>query len=333
MKPFKIKTAVIGTGSMGRNHARILSEVSDLVGIYDMDRKIAKEVADRYSVESYPDIEELIKRSGAQAVSIATPTTHHAKSSITCLRSGIHVLVEKPIAEDRSSAEKMIEEARKAGVVLSVGMVERHNPIVKFTKEMIEKGIIGQIVTIGTKRLSTLPPRIKDVGVITDIGVHDMDVMRYISGSEARTVYALGGKVKTDNFEDHATFLVRFANGIEGVGEVSWLSPMKVRKMTISGSNAIAEMDYIDQELLVSSSTFGVIDPNNLWKIPQKYDIRRMRVQNEEPLRREIWDFLESVRDGKEPLVGGNDGLKALLIAKAAELSIETGKVVTVEDQ
>lgn len=244
------------------------------------------------------------------------------------MESGLNVIVEKPIASNVEDGKKMIDISVKNDVVFSVGMIERHNPIVKFTKEVLDKGNIGQIVNLSSRRVSNFPARIKDVGVITDLGVHDIDVLRYLSGGEVKSVFALGGKVKHDKFEDHATIMLKFENGMEGVCELSWLTPMKTRKISITGLDGVAEMDYVDQEIRISKSSFGKIDMNNLWRIPQNYDVRTMRIRNEEPLKRELEDFLNSVDKKTPPLVSGEDGLKTLQIAKAAEESISTGEKV-----
>jgi len=325
---FDIKVGVIGAGSMGRNHVRVFSEISNLVGVCDISEKAAFEIGKKFNVPHFNDIEKFIKETGVEAVSLSTPTTHHVTAALQCLEAGVDVLVEKPIASNVEDGKRIIETAKKNGRTLAVGMIERHNPVVKFTREMIDKGEFGRLVTIMSRRVSNFPMRISDVGVITDIGVHDIDVLRYLSGSEATSVYALGGKVKSEKFEDHATILISFANGMEGVVEVSWLTPMKLRKITITGVEGVAEMDYVDQELMVSTSSTFNKDKFNLWRIPQIYDMRRIRVRNEEPLKRELVDFLEAIRDGKDPLVTGEDGLRSLQIAKAAEDSIRSGRKV-----
>lgn len=328
MKRFDTKVGVIGTGSMGRNHARVYSEIADLVAVCDFNEKSVSEVADTCGCGGFMDIDTMIKDSGVEAVSIATPTTTHADIAVKVFEAGIDVLVEKPISDTVENGRRIIEAAERNGRSFAVGMIERHNPVVAFTKDIIDKENVGNIVSINSRRVSNFPTRIHDVGVITDLGVHDIDVIRYLAGGDVQSVYALGGKYIHDKFIDHATILMKFDNGIEGIVEVSWLTPMKTRSVTITGLKGVAEMDYVDQEVRISSSQFGNIQIDNLWKIPQNYDIKRMRVRQEEPLKRELIDFLDSRQKGKKPMVTGEDGLKALMIAKAAEESIKTGKKV-----
>ena len=323
-----MKVGVIGVGSMGRNHARVLSELADLRGVCDANGEQADLVAGQFGCASYGSVDDLIERSGVEVVTVATPTIFHLEAVEKCLRAGIDVLVEKPIADTVENGQKMIDLAEEMGRTFAVGMIERHNPIVNFTKEIIDKKNLGKVVTISSRRVSNYPARINDVGVITDLGVHDIDVQRYLASSEVKSVYALGGNVRAMPLIDHATILLQFENGIEGVMEVSWLTPMKLRQVMITGLDGFAEMDYVDQELKISSSSSGGLDLPNMWRIPQKYDIKRMRVAQEEPLKRELVDFLSAIREGRDPLVKGWDGLKDLEIAKAAEQSVETGKKV-----
>ena len=322
-----LKVGVIGVGSMGGNHARVYNEMADLVAVCDFDDKKAKEVAKRFGCKAYSDVDKFLK-SGVEAITVATPTAFHKEPVIKALEAGIDVLVEKPISDSVENGKEMIKVAEKQGRTFSVGMIERHNPIVNFTKEILESNTIGKAVTISTRRVSNYPARIKDVGVITDLGVHDIDVIRYLANSEVKSVYALGGNVKTYELIDHATILLEFANGIEGLMEVSWLTPMKLRQVMITGVDGFAEMDYVDQELKISSSSYGKIDVKNLWRIPQNYEIKRMRIAQEEPLKREIKDFLNAIEKGIDPLVTGIDGLRDLEIAKAAEQSIVEKKKV-----
>ncbi|MBN1539132.1 MAG: Gfo/Idh/MocA family oxidoreductase [Candidatus Thermoplasmatota archaeon] len=323
------RTAVIGVGSMGGNHARVLSQMSDLRAVCDSDTGRAREIAKKFSCNHYPSTEEMLRKEDIDAVVIANPTIYHLQEVEKCAARGINILVEKPIADTVENGQKILDVTSRAGVVLAVGMIERHNPIVKATREILDKGGLGQVVTISSKRVSSYPARITDVGVITDLGVHDIDVLRYLSSSEVTSVYALGGSVKAEGLIDHANILLEFQNGTKGIMELSWLTPMKIRSVRVTGLKAYAEMDYIDQELKISSSSVGKYDLSDSWRIPQNYEIRTMRVAMEEPLKRELQDFMDALRDpAAGPLVSGPDGLMDLTVAKAAERSIAKGSKV-----
>jgi len=230
------------------------------------------------------------------------------------------------------SLSEITDLARSQNLVLAGGFVERHNPVVAVAKHSLTSGDFGDLITAATRRVSSMPSRIRDVGVVMDLGVHDIDVVQYVVGSEARSVYMLGGKGKDMKYEDHANILIEFDGGMSGFIEVNWLTPMKVRKLALTCSKNFVEVDYIDQSVLVCSSTFKPFEAGNLYKVPVEVDIRRVSIKKEEPLKRELKDFLGAIESKKEPLVTGDSAIKTLKIAEAALKSMDTGKKVEIEE-
>ena len=171
---------------------------------------------------------------GLDAVSVVVPTKLHKQVVLDALDAGMQVLVEKPIADTTENAEMMIEAAKKAGKVLMIGHIERFNPAVIRLKEIINSGILGKIVSISTKRVGPYNPRIRDVGVILDIGVHDIDIISYLYGKKINSVYAIAG-ADIHSFEDHASIILRMDHNFAGVVETNWLTPHKVRQLTAIG--------------------------------------------------------------------------------------------------
>ena len=241
-----LKIGVIGTGSMGKNHARVCAELDkvELIGIADFNKEIAKSVAERLDTTAFYDYKDLLDL--VDAAIIATPTITHYDIAKDFLNNGKHVLIEKPICENIDKAEELIEKARE-DLVLAVGHIERHNPAVKFVKEALDNDKFGEIITVASKRVSNFPSRIRDVGVIFDFGVHDIDVMRFLAG-DVESVYARAGRFNEDiDYEDHANVILNFKNGICGVVEVNWLTPTKIRKLFLTCSETFVEADYINQ--------------------------------------------------------------------------------------
>lgn len=323
-----LKIGVIGTGSMGKNHARVCSEIEniELVGIADIDKKATKNIAERFGTKAFFDYKELLPR--VDAAVVATPTITHYKIAMDFLDGGKHVLVEKPICDTIDKAKGLVKRAEKEDLVLAVGHIERHNPAVKFMKDAINSKRFGELITLASKRVSNLPGRIKDVGVIFDFGVHDIDVMRYLAG-EVESVYARAGKFnKNISHEDHANIVLNFENDVNGIVEVNWLTPMKIRKLFLTCSENFVEMDYISQSVTISSSSFKKIDEMNLYHVPIQYNINQVALEKKEPLRNEIEDFVDAIENSKKPLATGEDGLKALEVVQAAEESYKKGGVV-----
>jgi len=316
-------------GSMGQNHARILAEMGVLASVADTAPEAAKAVGEKYSVRSYLSYQELL-RSGVDAVVIVTPTSTHEKIAMEAIREGKHVLLEKPMSGSSKNLRDIVEFARKQKVTLAGGFTERHNPVVSFAKQSLKGGEFGALITAATRRVSSLPTRIRDIGVVMDLGVHDIDVVQYVVGARAKSVYALGGQGKGMKYEDHANLLIDFEGGTTGFVEVNWLTPMKVRKLALTCSKNFVEVDYMDQSAMVCSSTFKPFESGNLYNVPLELDLRRISIKKEEPLKRELKDFLMAAESGKDPLVTGESALETLKIAEAAIESMRSGKKVEV---
>lgn len=325
-----LKIGVIGTGSMGKNHARICSELEqvELVGIADTNRETAKRVAEKFDTKPFFDYKELLQE--VDAAIIATPTITHHDIAMDLLNRGKHVLVEKPICNSVEKAQTLTKKSEETGLVLAAGHIERHNPAVKFIKDAMQNKRFGELITITSKRVSNFPGRIKDVGVIFDFGVHDIDVMRYLAG-DVESVYARAGKF-TENiaYEDHANIVLNFENKICGIVEVNWLTPTKIRKLFLTCSKNFVEADYMSQTVTISSSSFKQIDEMDLFRVPIEYNTNQIALEKREPLRNEIEDFVAAIQQNKQPLATGEDGLLALKIVEAATTSYKNGVEVRI---
>ncbi len=322
-----MRVGVIGVGAMGQNHARVYSEIADLVGIADPDVKAGGTVSNRFNVSYYTDPTHLL-REELDAVSVCVPTEHHAKVALEVIRAGVPLLIEKPLATAVAEANRIVDAARGAGLTLAVGHIERHNPATAVVKRQLEEGQYGDLVTATTRRVSSFPGRVRDVGVVMDLGVHDIDILRHLIGSPVQSVFALGGRKIHEEFEDHANVLLRFGNGVDGFVEVNWLTPMKVRRLALTCLKNFVEVDYMEQSVTVSSSTVGPLDPFNLYQIPLEHHSQKIHVRKEEPLKRELLDFLDAIQHKRPPLVTGEDAAETIRVAVAATESHRTGKVV-----
>jgi UDP-N-acetylglucosamine 3-dehydrogenase len=320
-----MRVGVIGVGSMGQNHARILSEMGMLGGVSDVSPEVAKAVAEKYSVPYHIGHQDLLK-SDLDAVVIVTPTSTHKKIAMDSFQAGKHVLLEKPMTGSSRDLGDLVALAAGKKLVLAGGFTERHNPVVAFAKQAVKSGEYGELITAATRRVSSLPTRIRDIGVVMDLGIHDIDVVQYVVAKKAKSVYALGGKGKDMKYEDHANVLIDFEGGETGFIEVNWLTPMKVRKLALTCSKNFVEVDYMDQSATVCSSSFKPFEQGNLYNVPLEFDVRKIALKKEEPLKRELKDFVESVQKGRQPLVSGENTLQTLKIAEAALASVKNGR-------
>ena len=323
-----LRVGVIGTGAMGKNHVRVYSELGDveLVGVYDIDAESGKAIASKFGCVFYDTHTELLRN--IDAVTIAVPTSHHFGMGRDAVNGGVHILMEKPLAASVEEAQRMVKMTREAGLTLAVGHIERHNPVVRHTKEMLDRNDFGKIITMSSRRVSNYPARIKDVGVIMDLAVHDMDVSRYLAGGEVTEVFAAAGKSGQSPFEDHATIMMKFDNSIMGVIDTNWLTPMRVRGMTITCEKRFLKIDYMAQSIEISTSKFGELDETNLFRLPIEMETISVGLKKEEPLKLELKDFVNAAETGNDPLVTGEDGVKIIELADAALVSATKGEVV-----
>ncbi|MCK4614644.1 MAG: Gfo/Idh/MocA family oxidoreductase [Thermoplasmata archaeon] len=319
---------MIGIGAMGKNHVRVYSELDNvkLIGVSDKDKVGGKAIATKFGCRFYENHLELLKQ--VDAVTIAVPTAKHYEIGRDAVDSGVNVLMEKPLAGTSGEAEKIAGMADEVGVTLAVGHIERHNPVVRHTKQMLEKGEFGKIINLSSRRVSNYPPRIRDVGVIMDLAVHDIDVSRYLAGDEVTEVFAVAGKSGQCEFEDHATIVLKYRNDVLGIVDTNWLTPMRVREMSITCEKRFVKLDYMAQSIHISTSKFGEVNEANLFQLPLEMETVSVGLKKEEPLKLELEDFVDAIERKRGPLVTGEDGVKVIQIAEGAMKSAHTGEVV-----
>jgi predicted dehydrogenase len=331
-----MKVAVIGTGSMGRNHVRVMRELSgvELVGVADADLDAACKVAEAHGTRAYGSHKELLERERPDAVTVAAPTNAHHAIALDALAAGCHVLVEKPIAATLREADELVAAAGKAGRVLAVGHIERYNPAVLELKKRLDEGQLGRVFQFNARRLGPFPQRIRDVGVVVDLATHDVDVMRYLSGSEVMRVYAETRREVHTTREDLVTGLLRFGDGSVGVVQINWLTPSKIRELTVTGERGMFRADYLTQDLFFhenAATAGGDWAPLAVLRGVSEGPIVQYAIQKREPLRLELEAFVRAAGgDDATAVVSAQDGREALHIALAMVESGTAGRVVTV---
>jgi len=300
----KLGVAVIGTGFWGGRVSERLTQLpnTELIAVCDMNKEKVQPVAEKLGVRGYTDSLELLRRKDVEAVTISVWSTNLAAESLKALRAGKHVLVEKPMASTVQQARKTVNLAKRKKRLLMVGFIERFNPGVQHIKETVDKGEIGTIVSATARRVSQWPERVGDVGVLKDTAIHDIDVMRYLFAADPLAVYAKAGNLRHTRFEDYAQIMLTFSRGRTAFIESNWLTPYKVRSLIVTGSEAIMSLNYLTQEITIETKG-QTLTPRYEWT---------------EPLRLELQHFADCVLNGRETVVSGLDGLRALQIAEAA---------------
>jgi UDP-N-acetylglucosamine 3-dehydrogenase len=322
----KLNVAVIGLGNMGKNHARNYFEIEEatLVAVCDVNKTIGNALSEKFNCKYYEDYEEMFEKEKIDAVSIVVPTNMHEKVAIYAIERGKHVLVEKPIASTLDSAQKIIESAKQNKVKLMVGHIERFNPAIQKLKEMILKDKLGKITSIITKRVGVSPPQIKDANVIIDLGVHDIDIINYLIQKKVRSINAHAGKAIITDREDHAEIFILFEGDTSGFIQINWITPIKIRTLSITGTKGYAELDYMTQELKVFESVYEKTfdDFKDLILKFGTPNVVNLNIDKKEPLKEELKSFIDCILNDEKPATSGEEGLFALKIAlKALEVT------------
>lgn len=332
----RLRAAVIGLGAMGRHHVRVLGEIADvdLIAVADINGDTVARFTERRLIRGYTDAVELLDREQPDIVSVAVPTGQHLPVTLLAIERGIHVLVEKPIAATIAEAVTMIESAERAGVRLMVGHVERFNPAIIELKRRLPQA--GQIFQLLARRVGPFPDRIRDVGVVVDLASHDIDAMRFLLGRPVESLYAqTAQRIHTDH-EDMLFGTVRFAGGIIAGLDVNWLTPTKIRELTIVGSHGTFIANYLSQDLIFLENAAV---PSEWEDFASLQDIRgvsegntiRYAFRKQEPLRAELEAFVEYVRNGGPCPAPPEDAVEALRVALGLIQSAHTGAPIVSE--
>ena len=303
-----MKIVQIGTGGWGKNHTRILSELGVLVAICDANFEKSKEYGEKYSVNYYQSLEKLLKSEEFDGAFVVTPTSTHTEIAMKLLESKKHVFVEKPMTYKSEDGEKLAKLAEKNKVNLTCGYIERFNPAVDIVKKIVNEKKYGELVMLEFHRENRMPLHIKDVGIIYDTSVHDIDTANWLFDDMPQVVFARAGNIKHEH-EDFASIMLGYKNDKVAIISSNWITPKKVRTFSAVCTEAIISSDFITQEITVEKNEETEIIQN----------------EKEEPLMREIQNFLDSIENKTKQIVKSQEAVNVTKIAEAALLSSQKG--------
>ncbi len=297
MKENLLKCGVIGVGYLGQHHARIYSELEGVVlaGIFESDADRAKEISERHQCPAFSTVEELAET--CDAISVVVPTDRHHEVAVPLLKAGCHLLIEKPICETVDQATEILAAANRTDALVQVGHIEHFNPVMSYLEEVVTK---PKYIT--AERLAPYQPRGTEVGVVLDLMIHDIGVVLQLVGSEPVDVRSVGVSVLSRT-EDIANARIEFANGCVANLNVSRVSSKKVREIRVFQSTGYLSLDFMNQ-----SGHHVAVGVEGLSK-------NEVPIEKGEPLKLELASFVESVKNRKDPKVGGELGKTALDLA------------------
>ena len=303
-----MKVVQIGTGGWGKNHTRILSQLGVLTAVCDANKERSQEYGEKYSVNHYESIDDLINSEKFDAALVCTPTSTHSKIATQLIQEGKNVFVEKPLTYISEDGEDLLELANKKKVILTSGYIERFNPAVGLVKEYVNSKKYGELVMLEFHRENRMPLHIKDVGIIYDTSVHDIDTAMWLFNDTPEVVFARAGKIKHEH-EDFATIMLGFKENKVAIISSNWITPTRVRNFNAVCTDAIISSDFISQEVKIETS--------NDTEIPRK--------EKQEPLLLEIKNFLGAVEGKNELTVKPQHAVNVTKIAEASLLSSQKG--------
>ncbi len=301
---------VIGVGGWGKNHVRVLSELDALKCICDVDQVRANELAKKYNINNYTSLDDMLNNERLDGIILSTPTVTHFELAKRILEKGIPLLIEKPFTSTINECKELIKLAEKKHLLLTAGYIERFNPVVKYTKDLIANKRLGNVLMLEFHRENRRPARIKDVGIILDTSVHDIDTALYLLDEFPNVVFARSGKVNGEH-EEYVSIILGF-NDKNAFLLSNWITPKRLRHFSVICKDGIINGNFITQELSIEEESNTIIP----------------RLEYKEPLMLELSNFINAIDGKEEPLVKPEDALNTLRVADATILSSKTGSQI-----
>ncbi len=330
MNPYRsqlepIRVGVVGVGNMGQHHARVLSLLKDveLVGVADLNVDRGLDTASKLRIRFFEDYHELLPL--VDAVCIAVPTRLHYDVGVTCLRAGVHVLIEKPIAATIAEAESLVNTAAECNRILQVGHIERFNPAFQELSKVLKH---EQLLAIEADRLSPYSQRANDVSVVFDLMIHDIDLLLELVPGQVVRLSAHGNQVSDSGYLDYVTATVGFDSGVIATLTASKVTHRKQRRIVAHCKNSLTESDFLNNEILIHRQTTADY-MTEYGQVLYRQDglIEKVYTSNIEPLNAELEHFVACVRGGQQPSVGGVQALQTLRLASLIEQTALDDKV------
>lgn len=323
-----LRAGLIGLGSMGRHHARVLRALDgvDLVAVADA-------TGDPHGVagglEVASDIEALLK-SGVDYVTVAVPTIYHEAVALAIAEAGVHALIEKPLGHDVPSSARIAEAFESRGLIGGVGHIERYNPAVQSLRARLENGDLGDVYQIATRRQGPFPARIADVGVVRDLAPHDVDLAAWVARSTYVSISAQVAHRSGREHEDLVSITGLFANGAVASHLINWLSPMKERTTVVTGERGVFVADTLTADLTFYANATVATTWDRIagFRGVAEGDVTRYAIPKAEPLASEHAAFRDAVLGKASNYVTMREGLETVAVVDAALESARTGTTI-----
>ncbi|MFQ6585400.1 Gfo/Idh/MocA family protein [Priestia megaterium] len=315
-----MKVGVIGAGNMGENHVRAYASLVDycqLIGLYDTNKERGNEIANRYHINQFDSLNELLE--AVDIVSIAVPTEYHYEIGLACIKHGVHMLMEKPIASNVIQAKILTEKAKKAKVKLQVGHIELYNPIINLLKNILDN---EEIIAVDVHRMNSYNSKLLNVDIVQDLMIHDIYILRKLLDDKIINFYAIGNHI-----HKHVVVIAEFEKGIIAQLTASFKSEEKTRTIRVITEKALIRVNLLDEKIEIIRRPSTCHMKNETDYHPEKI-IESIDISNKNPLKTQLIDFINCVKNDTTPLVTGEDGIKALTICSKISEFIKKSSIV-----
>jgi predicted dehydrogenase len=323
--PQPLRIGVVGVGSMGQHHTRVLSLLKEveLIGVADINVERGLDIASKYRIRFFENYLDLLPY--VDAVCIAVPTKLHYQVGMDCLRKGVHTLIEKPIAASIAEAESLVNAAAESNCILQVGHIERFNPAFQ---ELLKVLKTEELLAVEAQRMSPYSERANDVSVVLDLMIHDIDLLLEIAAAPIVKLTASGSGAFNSGYLDYVTATLVFGNGIIATLTASKVTHRKIRRLVAHCRNSFTEADFLNNEILIHRKTTTNCT-TDYGQVLYRQDglIEKVYTSNIDKLGAELEHFVNCVRGGDRPSVGGEQALKALRLASLIEQMALDGQV------
>lgn len=328
----RLRAGLVGLGSMGRNHARVLAGLDGVEFVGAADPRPDASFLGASSAAIVPDLEALLAL-GIDYCVVAAPTALHESLGVQLAENGVHALIEKPLAPDAQAAERLVKVFADRGLVGGVGHIERFNPALQSARERLERGDLGEVFQVITRRQGPFPARIGDVGVVMDLATHDIDLTAWVTQQPYTDVAARTAHRSGRQFEDLVAVVGRLHDGTVTNHLVNWLSPMKERVTMMTGERGCLVADTLTADLTfhANSSVETEWEALHNFRGVSQGDVIRYAIAKPEPLRTEHEGFRDAVAGIGGAIVSFEEGLRTVRTAEALLRSAQTGRFVLVD--
>ncbi len=304
------KVGVVGTGGWGKNHVRVFNELGVLAAVCDMDKERADLYSKKYGTAGYTSLDEMLKKEKLDAVTICTPASTHFAVASKALAQGVNVFVEKPMTTTLRDGEKLIDAAKSAGKFITVGFIERFNPPITELKKTIDEKKEGELILLEFHRENRRGENIRDVGIVKDASVHDIDTACWLFGEAPKSVFArVGAEYKPLEHEDFAAILLGFSGRKTAFLVTNWITPNRVRTLSAVFSGGVIDVDFVTQKTSIHEGEATTVPTRPV----------------QEPLMLEMKAFVGALEAKRQPLVTPQDGLMVTKVAEAVLASSKSG--------